>query len=126
VHSGTSHFATFLTVPAALDFHLKVGAPYKAARLKYLRDHWVNEARTLDSIDILSPDEMSAAITSFRIRGRTGSSDTQRLVNQLRDVHGILTVARTGVAGGDCIRVTPALYNTSNDVTKFAEALKQL
>jgi selenocysteine lyase/cysteine desulfurase len=126
VHSGTSHFATFLTVPAALDFHLKVGAPHKAARLKYLRDLWVNEGRALDSIDILAPDEMSAAITSFRIRGRTGSSETQRLVNQLRDVHGILTVARTGVAGGDCIRVTPALYNTSNDVTKFAEALKQL
>jgi len=126
VHSGTSHFATFLTVPSALDFHFAVGPRYKAARLKYLRDLWVNEARATTSIDVLAPDDMSAAITSFRIRGRTGSAETQRLVIQLRDVHGILTVSRTGVAGGDCIRVTPALYNTSEDVTSFAKALKRL
>jgi selenocysteine lyase/cysteine desulfurase len=126
VHSGTAHFATFLTVPAALDFHLAIGPGYKAARLKYLRDLWVNRARELDSIDILAPDDMSAAITSFRIHGRTGSAETERLVTQLRDVHGILTVRRPGVAGGDCIRVTPALYNTSEDVNRFAKVLKQL
>jgi selenocysteine lyase/cysteine desulfurase len=126
VHSGTSHFATFLTVPAALDFHFAIGPAHKAARLKYLRDLWVNDARALNSIDILAPDEMSAAITSFRIRGRTGGDEAQRVVNQLRDTHGILTVARTGIAGGDCIRVTPSLYNTSEDVKKFAEVLKRL
>ena len=126
VHSGTSHFATFLTVPAALDFHFAVGSAYKAARLKYLRDLWVNEARALGSVDVLAPDDMSAAITSFRIRGRTGSAETKRIVNVLRDVHGILTVARPGVAGGDCIRVTPALYNKSKDVQRLAEALKSL
>jgi selenocysteine lyase/cysteine desulfurase len=126
VHSGTSHFATFLTVPAALDFHFAIGPAHKAARLKYLRDLWVNDARALNSIDILAPDEMSAAITSFRIRGRTGGDEAQRVVNQLRDTHGILTVARTGIAGGDCIRVTPSLYNTSEDVKKVAEVLKRL
>lgn len=126
VHSGTAHFATFLTVPAALDFHFAIGPAYKAARLKYLRDLWVNEARALGSIDILAPDEMSAAITSFRLRGRTDSAETERVVTELRDVHGILTVSRPGVAGGDCIRVTPALYNTSQDLTRFANALKRL
>ena len=126
VHSGTAHFATFLTVPAALDFHLAIGAGYKAARLKYLRNLWVNKARAFSSVDILAPDEMSAAITSFRIRGRTGTAETEQLVTRLRDVHGILTVRRSGIAGGDCIRVTPALYNTSGDVNKFAEALERL
>ena len=126
VHSGTAHFATFLTVPAALDCHFAIGPEYKAARLKYLRDLWVKKARELDSIDILAPDAMSAAITSFRIRGRTGSSETEQLVTRLRDVHGILTVRRSGIAGGDCIRVTPALYNTSEDLSKFAEALARL
>jgi len=126
VHSGTAHFATFLTVPAALDFHLAIGPGYKAARLKYLRDLWVKRARELNSIDILAPDDMSAAITSFRIRGRTGSAETERLVAEIRNEHGILTVRRPGVAGGDCIRVTPALYNTSEDVNKFAKVLKLL
>jgi len=126
VHSGTAHFATFLTVPAALDFHLAIGPVYKAARLKYLRDRWVSKARAMNSVDVLAPDEMSAAITSFRIRGRTGSAETERLVTRLRDEHGILTVRRPGVARGDCVRVTPALYNTSEDVNKFAKALEQL
>ena len=126
VHSGTAHFATFLTVPAALDFHFAIGPGYKAARLKYLRNLWVNKARALNSVDILAPDEMSAAITSFRIRGRTGTAETEQLVTRLRDVHGILTVRRSGIARGDCIRVTPALYNTSEDVNEFAEALERI
>src|SRR5262249_32234301 len=41
IHTGTANFATFLTVPAALEFHEAVGAPHKAARLRYLRNRWV-------------------------------------------------------------------------------------
>jgi selenocysteine lyase/cysteine desulfurase len=36
IHTGTAHFATYLSVPAALDFHAAVGPAYKAARVRYL------------------------------------------------------------------------------------------
>lgn len=128
VHSGTANFATFLTVPAALDFHAAVGPAYKAARVRYLRDRWVSAARALPSIEVLTPDDsqMTAAITSFRVRGRTSGEETQKIVAELRDRHGIFTARRTGIERGDCIRVTPALYNSAADVDRLVAALKQL
>ena len=128
VHSGTVNFAAFLTVPAALDFHAAVGAAHKVARLRYLRDRWVRAVRGLSSLDILTPDdpEMVGAITSFRLHGRTSSEDNQRLVDDLRTRYGLFTVRRTGLERGDCVRVTPALYNSPADVDRLVAALKQL
>ena len=128
IHTGTASFATFLTVPTAIDFHEAVGAPHKAARLRYLRDRWVKAVRGTRGIDILTPDEAEsvAAITSFRLHGKTGRAENQALVAELLDRYGIFTVWRTGVAKGDCVRVTPALYNTPADVEKLASALKDL
>jgi selenocysteine lyase/cysteine desulfurase len=128
IHTGTANFATFLTVPAALDFHDAVGAPHKAARLRYLRDRWVQAVRGTRGIDLLTSDEDGsvAAITSFRLHGRTGRAENQAVVKELLDRYGIFTVWRTGVARGDCVRVTPALYNTPADVEHLASALKEM
>ncbi len=128
IHTGTANFATFLTVPTAVDFHESVGAPHKAARLRYLRDRWVKAVRGTRGIDILTPDETgsTAAITSFRLHGRTGKAENQAVVSELLDRYGIFTVWRTGVARGDCVRVTPALYNTPADVDHLASALKEM
>lgn len=128
VHSGTVNFAALLTVPAALAFHADVGPAHKVARLRYLRDRWVREVRDLAGLDILTPDdpEMVGGITSFRIRGRTSSEDNQRIVDDLRLRYGLFTVRRPGLERGDCVRVTPALYNGPADVDRLAAALRQL
>jgi isopenicillin-N epimerase len=128
VHSGTVNFAAFLTVPAALDFHAAVGPMYKVARLRYLRDRWVRAVRGLPGLDIPTPDDpqMAGAITSFRLQGRTSSEDNQRVVDTLRTRYGLFTVRRSGLERGDCVRVTPALYNGPADVDRLATALKQL
>lgn len=128
VHSGTINFAAVLTVPAALDFHAAVGPAHKAARLRYLRDRWVGAARDVPGLNILTPDDqqMVAAITSFRLHGRTNSEDNQRIVDDLRTRYGLFTVRRTGLERGDCVRVTPGLYNGPADVDRLAAALKQL
>ena len=128
VHSGTANFAAFLTVPSALDFHAAVGPAYKAARLRYLRDRWVRAVRGLSGLDILTPDDpqMVGGITSFRLQGRTSSEDNQRIVDDLRTRHGLFTVRRTGLERGDCVRVTPALYNGPADVDRLAAALKDI
>jgi len=128
IHTGTMNFATFLTVPNALDFHDEVGSPFKAARLRYLRDRWVAEVRETPGIDILTPDDVDsvAAITSFRLKGQTGTSENQAIVAQLLEQYGVFTVWRAGVAPGDCVRVTPALYNTPDDVDHLASSLRAM
>jgi len=128
MHTGTMNFATVLTVPAAIDFHESIGSAYKAARVHYLRNQWVSAVRGTPGIDVLTPDDptMVAAITSFRIGGRTSREENTALARELFDQHQLLTVARNGVAKGDCVRVTPALYNTPEDCTRLATALKSM
>ncbi|MEO0557481.1 MAG: aminotransferase class V-fold PLP-dependent enzyme [Bacteroidota bacterium] len=128
LHTGTMNFAALLTVPDALDFQDAIGVERKAARVRYLRDLWVAEARPLDGVDILTPDdgELVGAITSFRLHERGGRDENRALANTLQDEFGIFTVARSGIAGGDCVRVTPTLYNSPADTEKLVDALRVL
>lgn len=128
IHTGTTNFATTLTVPAAIDFHEAVGPSLKAARIRYLRDRWVKAVRGTRGIDLLTPDDrdMVAGITSFRIQGRTGRADNQAVATELLEKHGIFTVWRNGLAKGDCVRVTPALYNTPADADRLVAALNAI
>jgi len=128
IHTGTANFATFMTVPDALDFHAAVGPAHKAARVRYLRDRWVGGARPHRGIDLLTPDDrdMVAAITSFRLNGRTGRAENQAVVASLLEQYGLFTVWRTGLAHGDCVRVTPALYNVPAHADRLVAALAEL
>lgn len=128
IHTGTTNFAAFLTIPSALDFHEAVGRAHKAARLRYLRDRWVRAVRDLPHVQVLTPDTpgMAAGMTSFRLRGRTTAPDNDRIVETLLSKHRIFTRRSAGVDGGDCIRVTPALYSLPDDVDRLAEALRTM
>ncbi|MCP3464082.1 MULTISPECIES: aminotransferase class V-fold PLP-dependent enzyme [unclassified Bradyrhizobium] len=125
VHTGTVNFATVLTVPTAVSLHQEIGAPAKQARLRYLRDYWVSRVRAFRDIEILTPDEAGSygAITSFRLAGKTSKADNDAVVAKLRDGFKVHTVRRAGVAKGQCIRVTPALYTTEADLDRLVEAL---
>ena len=125
VHTGTASFATILTLPLALKLHETIGTAAKAARLRYLRDRWVAKARALPNIEVLTPDEpgLAAGITSFRVKNKGSREDNNALVVALRDRHKVLTVRRDGVARGQCIRVSPALYTTEEELDRFVAAL---
>lgn len=128
VHTGTVNMATWLTLPAALDFHEAVGPGAKEARLRRLRDLWVAEVRDVPGVDVLTPDDpsMHAGITSFRLNGETTREGNVAIVERLAEEFGIFTTRRGGVAAGDCVRVTPAVYNTEDDVMRLAQALRSM
>jgi len=128
MHTGTTNFATTLTVPAAIDFHDAVGGDYKAARIRYLRDRWVGAVRGTPGIEIMTPDDQDlvAGITSFRLNDRRGVAANRAIASELLDAHHIFVVARSGLARGDCVRVTPALYNTPADCDRLADALETM
>lgn len=128
VHTGTSNFASILTVPSALSLHAQIGPLAKELRLKYLRNYWVSEARKCKNIEILTPDDstMVAGITSFRLKGRTSASDNNAVVSELREKYGIFSVRRAGVAKGQCVRISPALFTTESDLDRLIDALKTI
>lgn len=83
-------------------------------------------AREIAGVDLLLNDDpvTAGAITSFRIRGNGDRAFNANLARRLLDEFGIFTVARSGLAKGDCVRVTPALYNSPADTAKLVAALR--
>ena len=125
VHTGTTDISALLTAPAALAFHARIGSERRTRRLRALRSRWVDQARTIANVQILTPEdpELSASITSFRLKGRTSVQANKALAKQLLDRHGIFTIHRDGVASGACVRITPALFNSMAEMDKVAAAI---
>lgn len=127
VYSGTYNFAATLTIPRAIEFHNELTVERKQARLKFLRNYWVDRVRDLQGIQILTPDEEGryGATTSFRLKGMHSFEDAKKVQARLLNNYGILTVARAGIANGAAVRVTPALYNTTAELDRFVAALHE-
>ena len=128
VHTATSNFAAIMAVPAALDFHEAVGGANKEARLKYLRGLWTKEADTMDHIEVLggADEESWTGMAAFRLRGQSSPSEVNALQKRLEQEFGIFTVARFELNSGACIRVTPQVFNTPDELAQLVSALKNL
>ncbi|MNC33788.1 Isopenicillin N epimerase [compost metagenome] len=123
---GTPNIPAWLTLPTVFAEHQAMGgSAAKGARLKYLRDLWVSQVRGLDGIEVMVPDDprLYSAITSFRF---TRHKDQQAMAARLLDEYNLFTVARDGSACGPCIRVTPGLTTTPEDVEVLVGALAEL
>lgn len=128
IHSGTTNFAAPLAVPAALDFHEALGGPNKEARLRYLRSLWTDEARHMGHIEVLGgADEASwCGIGSFRLRGQSSIEDAKALQLRMEKEFGIFTVVRKGLNSGGCVRITPQVFNSSDDIARLVDAMNKL
>ena len=128
VHVGTTNFAAILAIPHALDFHEAIGAANKEARLRYLRQLWTSEAESMSHIELLGGlDEASwTGMGSFGLAGRRSAKDVTELQQRLEQDFGIFTVIRKGLASGHCVRVTPQVFTTPDDMAQLVDALKRL
>ena len=128
IHSGTVNFAARLAIVPALDFHESLGPANKEARLRYLRGLWTDEAGRMPHIDVLGgADEASwTGIGSFRLAGHTSIEDAERLQKRLETRFGIFTVVRRGLDAGGCVRVTPQVFTSADDMGRLVDALRKL
>lgn len=126
IHTGTVNFAAYLSLPLALQIHERIGVANKQARLHRLRNRWVEAVRGVAGIDILASGDprMTSAIASFRLRGKTSVADNLALSKRLLTQHGVFTVMRDGLASGACVRVTPGIFTSEEQVDKLVQALK--
>lgn len=126
VYPGTYNFAAALTIPAALAFHHELTVERKQARLQALRNRWVQQAKEIEGVEILTPDDPAryGATTSFRLKGMKTFDQAKRLQELLLSKYNICTVARKGISRGAAVRVTPALYNTNAELDLLVKALQ--
>ena len=128
VHVGTSNFAAVLAVPHALDFHEAIGGANKEARLRYLRQLWTSEAESMSHIELLGglDEESWTGMGSFRLAGRRSVDDVTALQQRIEQEFEIFTVVRKGLSSGYCIRVTPQVFTTPDDIAQLVSALRRL
>jgi len=123
---GTPNVPALMTLPAVFAEHQALGGwAVKGARLRFLRDVWVGEARKLAGIEVLTPDDprLYCGLTSLRFHN---TADQQGMAQRLLSEFNIFTVARDGSACGPCIRITPGFTTSMSDIEALVRALKVL
>ena len=128
VHMATSNFASILTIPDAIDFHESIGGQNKESRLRYLRQLWTDEAESMSHIELLggSDEESWTGMGSFRLQARNSVADARELQQRLENDFGIFTVIRVGLASGSCVRITPQVFTSPDEISKLVDAMKKL
>jgi selenocysteine lyase/cysteine desulfurase len=120
---GTHPAANHNAIAEALSFHEGIGTERKAARLRYLRNRWVDKLKNNPRIRIhtsLDPAQ-SCAIGTVQIT----TVPTTKAVPVLWDKWRIIATPIVH-AEYEGIRVTPNVYTTLEEIDTFAEAMKQI
>ena len=128
VHLATSNFASFITVPVALDFHRALGGRAQEMRLRHLRRLWVDEMRGIDGVEVLGARDAASesGMGAFRLRGQTSESAVGELQVRLENEFNIFTVVRKDLASGCNIRVTPQIFTPSNCMSALVDAIRRI
>ena len=72
-------------------------------------------------------DEASwTGMASFRLHGRSSEEEVRGLQLRLEQEFGVFTVVRTGLASGYCVRITPQVFTTPDELAQLVAALKRL
>ena len=118
---GTHPAANHNAIAEALTFHEAIGAERKAARLRYLRDRWMERVEGMPGVRLYTSREpaMACAISTVGVDG----IETPALADHLWSRHRIFV---TSILHDDFngIRVTPNVYTTLEEIDRFARALE--
>lgn len=126
IPTGTVDVAARLTVPTALAVQERIGIERKFAHLRALRDYWVERARDVPGVKLMLPTESGnyGAISAFRLRGLKTMEQARQVQARFLTQHQVLVVAKSGLASGPVMRVTPALFNTTSELDRLVAALQ--
>lgn len=126
IPTGTVDVAARLTVPTALAVQERIGIERKFAHLRALRDYWVDRARDVPGVELMLPTESGnyGAISAFRLRGLKTMEQARQVQARFLTQHQVLVVAKSGLASGPVMRVTPALFNTTSELDRLVAALQ--
>ena len=73
---------------------------------------------------MLPPEQDNyGAISAFRLPGMKTIEQTKRAQVEFLKKHKVLIVAKAGLASGPLLRVTPALFNTTQELDRLIRAI---
>lgn len=114
-----------LTIAAAVELQNRIGLGRKFGHLRALRDHWVSRAREVSGVELMLPVEPDnyGAISAFRFPGMHTLEQARAAQARLVGKHKLLVMAKAGLKSGPVLRVTPALFSTSEELDRLVTAI---
>jgi selenocysteine lyase/cysteine desulfurase len=120
---GTRSFPAELAIGTAINFHDMIGSERKEARLRYLKNYWMDGISDIDGIRFFTSKkpEFACGLGNFAIDGLEPADIQKKLLNQYR----IYTIS-INLENINGVRVTPNVYITTCDLDKFIEAVHEI
>lgn len=120
---GTRSFPAELAIGTAIEFHRMIGIDRKEARLRYLKNYWMEGISNIDGVRFNTSklEPYSCGLGNFAIEGIENSEMQKKLLND----HRIYTISIDweNIQG---IRVTPNVYTSTGDLDRFIDAVHEI
>jgi selenocysteine lyase/cysteine desulfurase len=123
VHTGTPAVHTEISILNSLDYLNKIGIKRKEARLKYIRNYWMERLANVPNVVINTPNDDSRAcgIGNVGLKNMKPTEMADRLLKE----HKVWTVGIEGQSVFGC-RITPSIYTSTAELDAFVAAVKKL
>lgn len=120
---GTRNFPIEYSIAAAIDFHNMIGPERKEARLRYLKDYWVNKCTSLPKfkLNTAMDKNYSCAIANFSLTGIEPGDIASKLFTD----HGIhcVSIVWENISG---VRVAPHVYTSIYDLDALVKGIHKI
>lgn len=120
---GTRSFPSELAIGTAIEFHKMIGRERKEARLRYLKNYWMDGLSDIPGVyfHTSKKPEFSCGLGNFGIKGMEPADIQRKLMGDYRIY--TITIKWENING---LRVTPNVYITTEDLDRFISAVKQI
>ncbi len=120
---GTRSMASEMAIGNAADFQSGIGIQRKEARLRYLKDYWMNKAKAIPKVSFSTSamPKYSCAIASFSIDGWKGGDICDKLFGDKK-----IFVTPIVYEKLNCVRVSPNIYNSTWELDRLLEGIEEI
>lgn len=119
---GTRSFPIEQAIGQAVDFHNMIGKERKEARLRYLKDYWVNQVKDLPGVrmNTTTHPDFSCAIANIGIEGKEPAELDSFLYTNY-NIHAV-SITWENIKG---VRIAPHVYTSLTDLDRLVTGIKK-
>lgn len=116
---GTGNPSLLIGLEEALDFHFEIGPDKVYRRIKELGDRLRSGLSELSNVEVVTPLEMAAGLTTFKVEGVEGEEVQRQLWEKGK-------IQPRALGEGKGVRYSTHIYNFEEEVDRSIEIIKKL
>lgn len=120
---GTRSFPIEYAIANAIDFHQMIGPARKEARLRYLKDYWIQQCQDLPKFKLNTHTDprFSCAIANFRIEDMEPGDIATKLISEY-NIHAV-SIVWENIKG---VRIAPHVYTDTAELDLLVKAIRTM